>query len=177
MSEKHLNRSTWLLTDLHFSHEKMIELCNRPKDFEARIVKHWKRLIKPDDTLLMLGDISIGDDANVHQLIGNLPGRKILIKGNHDRRSDSWYEEHGWHLCCERLLLERFGRRILLSHKPPADGDYYDLAIFGHQHNLSPKGYTPDYKRFLLSLEHENYEPVLLQAFVHRCEKIIKKAA
>jgi calcineurin-like phosphoesterase family protein len=172
-TKEYMSKNTWLTTDLHFSHKGMIELCGRPQDFEKRIVRHWDRLVKPSDTVVCMGDICIGDDKDVHQkYIEKLPGLKILVKGNHDKKSDTWYESNGWQIVCNVLLIERYGYKIALSHKPLGESDLYDINIHGHQHTTHPKGYTPDGKRFLLSLEHEKYEPVLFQSFIQRCEKI-----
>lgn len=180
-----MSKNTWLTTDPHFRHKRMIELCGRPQDFEKRIVKHWNQLVKPMDTIICLGDICMGDDKEVHErYIQKLPGFKILVRGNHDKKSDTWYESNGWAICCESMVINRYGYKILLSHRPvstkvmygadiglPAT-DLFTMNIHGHQHNLMPKNYTPDKMRFLLSLEHENYAPVLFQSFVQRCEKI-----
>ena len=186
-TKEYMSKNTWLTTDLHFSHKGMIELCGRPQDFEKRIVRHWDRLVKPSDTVICLGDICIGDDKAVHEkYIQQLPGFKILVKGNHDKKSDTWYESNGWQICCESMVINRYGHKVLLSHRPPStkvlaaydedwrlkQSDLYDLSIHGHQHTLMPKNYTPDKVRFLLSLEYENYEPVLFQSFIQRCEKI-----
>jgi len=166
---------SWLITDLHLEHKKIIELCNRPVNYEDRIQRHWKRLVLPEVTVYCLGDIGIGNDERFHEIIRSLPGKKILTKGNHDRKSDSWYESHGWDLCCEALRLDRFGKKILLSHKPALHVCGIDMNIHGHQHNMWNKElYSPDGIRFILALEHVNYEPVLLQAFITKCEKYLK---
>src|ERR1035441_4808376 len=113
-TKEYMSKNTWLTTDLHFSHKGMIELCGRPQDFEKRIVRHWDRLVKPSDTVICLGDICIGDDKAVHEkYIQQLPGFKILVKGNHDKKSDTWYESNGWQICCESMVINRYGHKVL----------------------------------------------------------------
>lgn len=58
------------------------------KDYMLRISKNWKERVAETDTVLVAGDISwamrieeMGMDWN---FLANLPGRKVLIKGNHD---------------------------------------------------------------------------------------------
>ena len=51
----------WVMTDFHFGHKAMIELCGRPINFEDRILKGLK-IIKDEDILIFLGDICIGKD-------------------------------------------------------------------------------------------------------------------
>ncbi len=52
------------------------------------ISENWRRLITPEDTVLIPGDISwamnLADVVPDLEDIGKLPGRKIICKGNHD---------------------------------------------------------------------------------------------
>ena len=53
-----------------------------------RISENWRRLVTPEDTVLIPGDISWAmqlEDARADLAsIGELPGRKVLTRGNHD---------------------------------------------------------------------------------------------
>ena len=53
-----------------------------------RIAKDWRERVTDDDVVLIPGDTSwamqLSDAVPDLQLIGGLPGRKLLIKGNHD---------------------------------------------------------------------------------------------
>lgn len=57
-------------------------------DHWKRISKHWIELVGNDDVVLIPGDISWAmklEDALVDlRRIGELPGRKVMIRGNHD---------------------------------------------------------------------------------------------
>lgn len=83
--------SLYAISDLHLSFN-----VDKPMDIfgdkwalhERKIESNWNRLITDEDTVLIAGDISWGmkeseskDDLN---WINNLPGRKIISKGNHD---------------------------------------------------------------------------------------------
>lgn len=82
----------WALADLHLSfgvpHKTMEAFGPVWKDYSARIEKNWKKLVQPDDLVLIAGDISWGlkwEEALVDlRWIANLPGTKVLLKGNHD---------------------------------------------------------------------------------------------
>lgn len=81
----------WTISDLHLSTAKskpMDIFGDRWKDHPARIAAAWRAMVVPDDTVLVAGDISwamkIGDAVADLQWIDALPGRKILIRGNHD---------------------------------------------------------------------------------------------
>nr|WP_281395984.1 metallophosphoesterase [Clostridium aciditolerans] len=55
---------------------------------DKKIKDNWVKKVKDEDTVLIAGDISwsmkIEDGMNDLQWIHNLPGRKIMVKGNHD---------------------------------------------------------------------------------------------
>lgn len=58
------------------------------EDHFARIAQDWRERVTADDVVLIPGDTSwamqLKDAVPDLQAIGALPGRKILIKGNHD---------------------------------------------------------------------------------------------
>lgn len=173
----------WLTTDTHFGHDKMQEYCGRPKGFEDLIFKNLKR-IGEDDVLIHLGDFCIGRDAYWHEIFSKYPFRKILIRGNHDQKTNHWYMTHGWDFACENFLLTFEGKRILFSHAPTIDDGTFDVNIHGHFHNTlhrllegnwvvegekernekDLKALTEKHK--LLAIEYTNYWPVLLEKFL-----------
>ena len=60
----------------------------RWEDHENRLKDAWEQIVSPEDTVVIAGDISwaIKLEEARHDLdwIHGLPGRKILLKGNHD---------------------------------------------------------------------------------------------
>ena len=63
------------------------------RNHEKKIAKYCEKYIKPEDTLVITGDHSWGKNLKECELdlqfIANLPGRKILLRGNHDRFWDA----------------------------------------------------------------------------------------
>jgi calcineurin-like phosphoesterase family protein len=158
----------WVISDTHFGHARMMEFCGRPEGFERRIQTNLRAHLNPSDVLFHLGDICIGDDAYWNErLIYDLPGKKVLIKGNHDRKSTSWYYRIGWDCVVERLDLEMFGHRLVLSHRPVQEPGNF-INIHGHHHNVPhhPEDSVDDRHR-LVCLEHE-YRPVTLRSLIER---------
>ena len=58
------------------------------KNHEEKIFESWRERVASDDTVLVVGDISwalkLEEGKKDLDRIDDLPGRKILIKGNHD---------------------------------------------------------------------------------------------
>lgn len=85
--------SIFAIADLHLSfapdNDKPMDIFGqRWKDHPERIRENWCSNVKEEDTVVVAGDISWGlklEDA-MYDLdwISRLPGRKILLKGNHD---------------------------------------------------------------------------------------------
>lgn len=157
----------WLISDTHFAHEKIIELCGRPTDYEERMFKALSRIPK-DDVLIHLGDICIGKDAEVHKkFIAPLQCKKWLVKGNHDNKSNSWYLANGWDFVGYTLKDKYFNFKILFSHIPHVDNGF-DLNIHGHLHNTGhrdPEGIF-DEKHKLFAVEYTGYKPIELKQFL-----------
>lgn len=58
------------------------------KDHWQRIQENWRERVRPEDIVLIPGDISwamhLEDAARDLKEIGDLPGAKVMIRGNHD---------------------------------------------------------------------------------------------
>lgn len=79
------------ISDLHLS-----GACDKPMDifggnwenYQQKIQENWKNMVGDDDIVLIAGDISWAmklDEAKVDlDWIDKLPGKKIIIKGNHE---------------------------------------------------------------------------------------------
>ena len=161
-----------LITDTHFSHPKIIEYENRPKDYEKRIFKGLKT-IPENEMLIHLGDVSLGnDEAMMRKYIAPLKCKTTLVLGNHDKKSIDWYLQKGFDSVCYRMILKAFGYEILFSHVPrPIEEFNYDLNIHGHCHsNKRLKEFEPTMndKQLLLAIEKTNYQPVKLKTFIEK---------
>jgi len=162
----------WVTSDTHFGHTKIKEYCGRPDDFEQRIINGFK-VIKQEDVIFHLGDICWGKDAQVHSwLMPYLKCKKILILGNHDKNSHSWYFGHGWDCVSNGLRLEMFGKKLFLSHEPAGWDGWWEINVHGHMHNTLHRAPIchPDFTR-LIALEYTNYQPVLLDKLICQSNK------
>ncbi len=79
------------ISDLHLDssgNKPMGVFGNNWFEHDKKIYNNWINKIKSDDTVLIAGDISWSMDMKNGfwdlEWIHKLPGRKILIKGNHD---------------------------------------------------------------------------------------------
>ena len=79
--------TVWFTSDTHFCHEKVARIRGFGSTFEhdTCVVKFWNTVVKPDDLVWHLGDVSMSRkwDETVHWVM-QLNGRKHLVAGNHD---------------------------------------------------------------------------------------------
>lgn len=83
--------SIYAIADLHlsFKHSKPMDIFGANwKNHEAKIKEDWLEKVKEDDVVLLPGDFSwatyLEDTYPDFEYLNNLPGYKIMLKGNHD---------------------------------------------------------------------------------------------
>lgn len=82
--------AVFAIADLHLSlgTNKPMDIFNGWNNYVERLEKNWRAIVKPTDTVVIIGDISWAmrlDEAEADfRFIHNLPGRKLILKGNHD---------------------------------------------------------------------------------------------
>ena len=86
------NMAIYAIADLHLSKgtgkNKSMDIFSGWENYEDRLEKNWRKIVKPDDTVIMAGDFSWGlkleETKKDFEFLESLPGKKILLKGNHD---------------------------------------------------------------------------------------------
>lgn len=98
----------FVLGDTHLSlgASKPMDIFPGWNDYVERLEKNWRKLIKPEDTIVLAGDISwamrLTDTRKDFEFLQSLPGQKIIMKGNHDywwstrSKIDQFLAEHGF---------------------------------------------------------------------------------
>lgn len=83
--------SIYVIGDLHlsFNEDKPMNIFGENWiNHTKKIEMDWKSKVQKSDTVLLLGDFSwsmkLQDTLQDFTFINNLPGKKILLKGNHD---------------------------------------------------------------------------------------------
>jgi predicted phosphohydrolase len=101
--------SLFAIGDLHLSlgvPDKPMDIFGGWKNYQQLIEENWLACVKPDDTVVLAGDLSWGmtleqsdaDFAFVHRM----PGQKIILKGNHDywwnslKKMEGFFEAKGY---------------------------------------------------------------------------------
>ena len=146
----------WFIADTHFDDERILKYENRPfqdvNEMNQCIIGNWNRLVKEDDLVYLIGDI--GNEA----YISSLNGKKYLIKGNHDTKSNELYRQAGFVEVYDKpIILDNFW---ILSHEPMYVNVNMPYAnIFGHVHNCAIYK-TFSKQHYCVTVERTGYGPV-----------------
>lgn len=169
----------YAISDTHFNHENLIKWGHRSQGFEDKILKNISNV--KGDILIHCGDFAIGRDEYWHEAFMKAASgfkRKILVRGNHDNKSNAWYYDHGWDFVCEAYLVKLFGKNVLFSHIPVVREDKYwsphfppVMNIHGHLHgNMHREGawFKPEYKGYFYDLAPEvnDHKPVDVEIII-----------
>lgn len=172
--------NVYLISDTHLNHANIATYCDRPENFTELIVERWKQTVRPEDTIIHLGDVILHKKQVIEEILATLPGRKILIRGNHDRQwSNTRWMEAGFDFSCDGMKF----RQCWLTHEPStslADGCIYN--IHGHLHNIW-HGFKADeglpavklrhpWQR-LFAIEYTDYYPVEFNKFISHPKKYL----
>lgn len=96
------------IADLHLSlsADKSMDVFDGWHDYVARLEKNWRSVVKPEDTVVIAGDISwamkLEETYEDFTFLHSLPGKKVLLKGNHDywwstkSKIDAYFSANGF---------------------------------------------------------------------------------
>jgi calcineurin-like phosphoesterase family protein len=126
----------------------------------------WNSVVKNDDVVIHLGDVSAGlggREDQLKELISSLKGRKFLIRGNHDHQTDKWYEDAGFekvfdHVRLGGVLLLHYSLFTALERGVNLDeiGEI-EHVVHGHTHHAS----TPNHENhFNVAVDRNDFFPV-----------------
>ena len=80
----------FVLGDTHLSlgGSKPMDVFPGWNGYVKRLEANWRKLVKPEDTIVLAGDISwamrLTDTRKDFGFLQQLPGQKLIMKGNHD---------------------------------------------------------------------------------------------
>jgi len=128
--------------DSHYFHKNIIEYCNRPfenvEQMNETMVERWNEVVKKEDMVYHVGDFGLGSYDKLKEIFDRLNGRKIIVRGNHDRSRTSLLKM-GWEVHTQPFVL----RGMIITHNPIVDTHRWTIQssytnttnICGHVHD------------------------------------------
>lgn len=170
-------------SDLHFGHEKVIELDERPfadvEEMEKVMIENWNRKVRDTDTVYILGDVCLKGSKDPAWYLDQLAGHKCLIIGNHDSellknaKAMRYFDRVGNIVFVKDQLPKQGQVSICLCHYPMASWRkkmYGAWHIYGHIHNKNFDGAHDIMRRVEHALNAgcmiNGYEPVTFEELI-----------
>lgn len=165
--------SIWFTADQHLGHENIIGYVSRgiagwgrnfkdAGEMDSYIINRWNQVVRPDDTVYVLGDFCLGNGNQVAGYLSRMAGNIKFVPGGHDKR---WLKDFGFklwagdvgflpkpfdnhevlpmiHFQSTRLIggrggLESFKKKIVLCHYPLftwEQSHHGSWHLHGHSH-------------------------------------------
>lgn len=180
----------YVTSDLHFQHKNILtyEAASRPfastTEMDETLIGNWNSVVTKEDTVYVLGDLSMGQIETAIPLIQRLNGKIILIRGNHDtvKRMEE-YKKIGIEIH-DIFYLPYKGRFFVMCHFPIASQEFINMVrndnsevvvLYGHVHHNAPKGYVNG--TFHIGVDTNNLTPLSIQQIWDQCwpEEIMTK--
>lgn len=137
---------TWITSDLHFGHKNIMSFCPETRArfrsdvayMNSAMVEEWNAKVEPGDLVYILGDVAFMSGSDAGKTMHRLNGDKILVEGNHDRKTlmdatfrSAFKEVHKY------LDINYDCHKCVMFHYPIAEWDQMHrgaLHFHGHLH-------------------------------------------
>ena len=150
----------YFIADTHFGDERIRKYENRPfesaEQMDNELIRRWNYIVDPEDTVYLLGDF--GAEGYEAEILSKLNGKKLLVKGNHDTKSNEEYRRLGFAEVYDRPII--FDGFWILSHDALYVNENMPYAnLFGHVHTAPLiKDYSKQH--YCVSVERIDYSPI-----------------
>ena len=154
--------NVWILTDLHlYSTDPDVRHPFRTTRKLGILGDNFSQDIDEGDVTIFLGDLCDPEAADYNKMaavIGSIPGKKYMCRGNHDTQDDSYYLGLGFDAIADVIRVHN----ILFSHKPIRVAPD-EINIHGHLHMEKMSGLSPNHINAYAANWNKDDHPVLLE--------------
>ena len=159
----------WMCSDFHFGHKVVLQdrIFQNTDVMDNILIRNANRVVGKDDILIIVGDITMagGNKSRyAESMVNKLPGKKVLVLGNHDKFKPRWYLKRGFFLVATSLVLDG---GILVVHDP-SEAENWPVdkpVVCGHVHTL----FKVKQNVVNVGVDVWDYTPVLLDDALSLC--------
>ena len=159
---------TWVWSDLHLNHKEIIHHCGRPfttgEEMNEALLYQWCFHVRRGDTIVNGGDVAWPGTLGTafRARIDQLPGRKVLVVGNHDFHHRSKLLDGAAHDVVTGLAVFDTDPPLVLTHLPLRNPPSGWVNLHGHVHHEPPMGHP----YINVCVEHTDYRPIAVADLV-----------
>lgn len=137
--------NVWYTSDVHFGHRLIARIrgfvfpgTDEPdvKAHDDALIKYWHNTVREDDLIFILGDLAVSKPDHSLDILSRLPGRKVLVSGNHDPIHPDFRRE-----VIKEALVDKYNA-VFISCQP-----FFRRSYNGQDFLLSHFPYEGDHKR------------------------------
>ena len=182
-----MSKEIWFCSDLHLGHSNMYKFTNydgtkcRPWDnyeeAEEYMLQEFNKVLKPNDTLYILGDVANRTDRASYFFNSLVPCRRILLMGNHDNKIGFKFLSKYFNEIRGAYNLENY----IMTHIPVSSGSKgrFKTNIHGHTHSnlitIDNNGKIPDPWYRNVCVERTGFKLINFSEIKTETEKLIEK--
>lgn len=140
--------ANFYISDLHIGCMNKYE--GRTLETDQKLKENWNKVVTNADTVYILGDIGRAgtnkDNEYLASYLAALKGKKILVKGNHDRVDDIRIKQQFTEICDYKEIIDDFegnSYKLVLCHYPILmwNGQHKGfIHLYGHVHTSLEDG-------------------------------------
>jgi len=162
-------KNIYIIADSHFNHQDIIDKYEfRPIDYARQICRKIKNNVPTESTLIHLWDVIFKKPYELKWYLASMWNMtKILVKGNHDNKSNHFYHSMWFNLVVDEIKIGN----IVFTHIPKTKLLKNEINCHWHlhrnSHTIDEFTNTPD-NYILYSAEKENYMPRRLDFLIKR---------
>lgn len=182
-----MSKEIWFCSDLHLGHSNMYKFTNydgtkcRPWDnyeeAEEYMLQEFNKVLKPTDTLYILGDVASKTDRASYFFNALVPCRRILLMGNHDNKIGFKFLSKYFNEIRGAYNLENY----IMTHIPVSSGSKgrFKRNLHGHTHSnlitIDNNGKIPDPWYRNVCVERTGFKLINFSEIKTETEKLIEK--
>ena len=146
------------------------------------IIERWNKIVEPRDTVILLGDVMLGDNEKGLECAKQLNGRIHLYQGNHDtmNRISALCKLETWFNYGFSSVEKIYGYNFYFSHFPTVTSSLENNAplnkilinVHGHTHSKQKFFYDVPFM-YNAALDAHNCTPILLDEVIGDIKKKI----
>lgn len=142
------------IADLHISHSHVIQYDNRPfssvEEMDAALISNWNSVVSKNDTVYVIGDFIWKKEQEWKDILEQLKGNIVLIKGNHDpKRFSNTTKSYFADIKDYKEIVDN-GKRVIMCHYPipffKSDFSNDTVMLYGHVHDSIEYKYLKELK-------------------------------
>lgn len=165
----------FVTSDNHFGHQNILRYEDRVSKMQITTLEehdnilknNWNNVVGKNDLVIIMGDFSFKKAIPTMELLNELNGDKVLIRGNHDiYLDDKKFDNSVFKGVFDYIEAKYRGQEMCLMHYPIQSFKHQNriennsVLLFGHIHSencIIPK------KSYNVGVDVNNYTPIPLE--------------